>query len=280
MSRRLLPAIIVAVLVAALPRSSAAQACWAGVHSHSSPPNIMRNPHIYNVFWGASYWNAASNQRAALDSAWSDLASYGPFWARLAEYGVGMGSFGYSQVYDPAMVNQGGGLYLNESDIQAELDNEVNVIPHAVDPNDLFVIYLPPNAASAYDADNSAVGHHLSFVDRYGYTIRYAVIEFATVDYQTVVASHEISEAATDPDPLTNPGYYANNGYEIGDLCTVRGNELGNSYWMQGHLIQEVWSENGCGCVQTQWTPPVCTTVPHICCTHPTLPVCDRGGGD
>src|ERR1700751_2508798 len=85
---------IVVALVGARAGTSLANPCSVGLTAHANPPGIIANPVVYSFYWGAPYWNAAAIQRSNLDATWSDLANKPAFWARLAEYGVGPGSFG------------------------------------------------------------------------------------------------------------------------------------------------------------------------------------------
>jgi hypothetical protein len=267
-----------ALAVVAFAGARRADACSTDVHAHSSPANVMHSPHVHNVFWGASYWNAAGNLRSELDATWTDLANNVAFWKRLAEYGVGNGNFADSTIQDPPVV-QGSGIYVSEQDIQGTIAAEVEAgnIAGGFDGNDLYVIYLEPAVYSDYDNTNNFAGHHMSFTDSIGRLIRYAVVEWGSSAQMTMLSSHEIAEAATDPD--SNGYFQDSDGDEIGDLC-----QAGPGFLWDGHQVEEVWSQDACSCIQiTPPDPNPCDKLPpeeKLCCLKPWLPVCNpRGGG-
>jgi hypothetical protein len=278
---RALQIAIAVVIIAAHARTSAAQSCWADVGPHASPPVILPTPRVFSLYWGRDFWNAATVQRGDLDATWSDLANTQAFWGRLMEYGVRGGSFGGSAIFDPSIV-QGSGIYIDDNAIEGEVANDALSLPLAWDGNDLLVVYLPPGVTSSNDDPVISLGHHGSFVTPYGSRLRFAVVDFGATDTMTVVSSHEISEAATDPD--VGSGYWSgSSGAEIGDMCTFVDSNgqitTIDTYRWDGHLIQEVWSQGGCGCIQQPPVPPKCTRTPKICCSKPNLAICN-GGGD
>jgi hypothetical protein len=115
----------------------------------------------------------------------------------------------------------------------------------------LWIVFLPPNVQIAAFNESSCVdfcGYHEALANT-----AYAVVPFPdctpclggmqAIDSLTTVVSHEVCEAITDP---FSDGWYAPNGYEIGDLCAVpnwQTKQLG------GYTVQKEWSNNQSGCV-------------------------------
>ena len=133
---------------------------------------------------------------------------------------------------------------VTESDIQNMIVAEAgaNNVP-ATNGNTLYFVFIQPGALSQFDTVNSFGGHHRSFTNGSD-TYYYAVVPLSlatrptgsvqqSFNSLTVVASHELAEAITDP--VLNQGWDANNsaGQEIGDLC----NGISDNY--HGYLVQE-----------------------------------------
>lgn len=171
---------------------------------------------------------------------------------------------------------------VTDQEVQKEVDKLVQADP--LKPrglNNLWYVFLPPNVDECISpgvCDTTAFGgyHSLSNLG-HGLTV-YAVtgdplIEIGNDDnafnhpqgnpdaeIAVDIAAHETNEAMSDP---TGVGYLDPNGWEIGDKCEFgdqKGNPLGfasngepfnqvinsHKYW-----IQEMWSNNDKGCVQS-----------------------------
>jgi hypothetical protein len=212
------------------------------------------SPLVWNVYWGG-LWNqttgspSGASQRSTIDKEWNWVASASAFWSRLTEYGIDPNHSGFKGSYVRETSLGASAQVLTEPQIQnllsAEFDafgtNSLNVPYATLNPPQIYVVYLPPNVQSQYDVTNGFSGHHLSFQWK-GRNVWYGVIEYqASTDTANVIASHEISEAATDPDG--GSGYRADSGEsEIGDLCSAR-TQIG------GYPVQTMWSQQRCRCV-------------------------------
>lgn len=232
-------------------------------------------PRVSDVYLGEFWYGAGASQRATLDAFWNETANDQTFWARLVEYDVGGGSYGTSLVIPtPVVDNPSGTIDMSAADI----DHVVHAMVDAgqfprTDNNDLFVIYLPPNAVFM-----GGGAYHSVYFDKSGKPFFYAVQNYYTTDWvseQTVETSHEIAEAATDPDG-SNGFRDTKGGGEIGDIC------IGNNYPYNGEQLQDIWSQEVCQCIQA--TRPVivdpCQSLKgtaKLCCEKPSLPVCRVG---
>lgn len=195
------------------------------------------------LLWDSTYfWDRHIDERHYYRDALNVVGNDQAIWNRLNEYGVTSGSFlGQIDLTRFGIGYPGSRVNISEQDIQNALTFRFNNITTAPDQNWINVIMLPNGSSSAYDTPNNFIGHHQSY--QYNEkNIWYAVVEYSTNRTQTLsVITHEVYEAATDPDLLT--GYFdPTNGNEIGDLCNLQ------TMMMDGYPVQQVWSQNACGC--------------------------------
>src|SRR5262249_49526663 len=153
--------------------------------------------------------------------------------------GVGRGSTSPGTI-DRLALNKS--YYLTDSTIRAEIQRFINAGSlQQPDANRLYVVYVEPGVAILNDHEHNSTsirdfaGYHTAFAGRtaggYGADIHYAVIASAggynpifpglsPLGSMTLTASHEIAEAATDPNVNYKAlGWYDDyNGGEIGDI--------------------------------------------------------------
>ena len=198
-------------------------------------PWIITAPKVHLIFWGNWWVDSDQGQQAnQLSQEWATLANDPNFYLPMAEYGVGAGSlegifYTYPNLPDTAISYDG---------IVQELQHEVDSkqLPE-MDNQSIYVLMLPPNTQAAYDDDEKFGGYH----GHVGQTT-YAVIEYGSNNSMSYTVSHEIAEAATNPDTIN--GWWAGNGEtEIADDCE------GKNYSLDGYLITQLWSEQQCQCI-------------------------------
>lgn len=234
------------------PRAAAAPA--ANMTYHGGP--VIANVEIVAVYWG-SFWQ----QQAALISQLEGFFSYivtSSFLDMLAEYStptqtIGEGTFN-SSVTVAASEPGGGGGTVSDAQIQAALTQwtQDGTVP-AANANTLYFIFLPQGVTSTLDGAASCqqyCGYHSSTGNIY-----YALMPYSDcsgcaqgsseLDTLSVIASHELAEAITDPSWPSGSGtgwFDDNTGDEIGDACVGDTTQLGN------YLIQQVWSQQQNAC--------------------------------
>jgi hypothetical protein len=214
------------------------------VFYHGGP--LLQHVQIETVFYGRDwYYNSTLYQSTAyLDGYFNDVTQ-SSYMDLLNEYGVGRGSFrdGVIRLADPPR-----GSVVDDSEIQSMLDGGIRQgYFDAPSPNQLYFVFTTPNVlvtALGGDSQHLFLGYHSAFYDPALGPVYYAVIPHpignATIggmnsfDQQTAVASHELAEAATDPD--VQSGWYDNNGQEIGDLAV---NYFGS---LHGYVVQAEYS--------------------------------------
>jgi hypothetical protein len=225
---------------------------------------VISNVKIFTVFWNAS----VSNQ-SALDSFYGTLAN-SAYVDQLSEYStstqtIGRGKFIGTYVDTGAPSTS----QLSDSDVQKELARlvDANAVP-APDGNTLYMIHFPAGVSISMDGATSCqqfCAYHASVTHGSG-TIYYGVMpdfsgacsscggESTSFNGTTVVASHEVAEAITDPNigvaNATNDehqlGWYDDQNDEIGDVCE------GQSVTFAGYRVTEVWSNKQNACAAPQ----------------------------
>jgi hypothetical protein len=196
---------------------------------------VLKNPVVVTINWPSS----TSIDRL---EAFGDKLGATSYWkAAVAEYGVGPATSGpenHVQVFGEPIAKT---MTTEEADafVRNHVSDPAAKWP-APTPGTIYVVYLPPLTkllfGTASSCDIGIGGYHSTTSTDDGKTIYYAIVPTCprTVgsDGLTSTASHEIGEAATDPDP-GGDGY---NGFD------------------NNHLAWDVWndfnSENGDDCEQ------------------------------
>lgn len=223
---------------------------------HGGP--VIQKVQTQAVFYGAD-WNTNATEKtvqAKVNSFTKDIAASG-YIDQLSIYNVTKSTPGYAGT--AYTITHGGGdngvvlaktpsksSYLTEKTILADLQSAITSGQAAnPDPNRLYVIYVEQGvkikAGDGSTSVNSWLGYHDGFAgkDKSGKAIQihYAIIAYpggpngtassqgfkSDTDDLTVVASHEIAEAVTDPDVGINKlGWYDDNkNGEIGDIIVT-----------------------------------------------------------
>lgn len=232
------------------PQRAPSGVCLHQLRRHDGG-RVLPHPRIRAVLWG-SYWSVGDGKTAGsqLLNELERLSAAPAFYTRLSEYGIAPGSAGDS-LYLP---NAPAGA-LGDARIEAALDGQLG-LPSA---DDLFIVFLPPTTTSTHDTDNPdgrAGGHHGNMTydyfgifppSQFGLDVVYAVVENATVHEMVLVATHELSEAMTNPDASTGPQTWYEDGLahaEVADLCEGMTNKIA------GIDVDAMFSQTACRCVR------------------------------
>jgi len=146
---------------------------------------------------------------------------------------------------------------ISDSQIQSYLAGLFNVGRVAANARTIYGVYLPPGTTSTIGSSASCTsycGYHSVFT--YGsLQIKYAVFPYLTcsgcslsgksvLDMLTIVTSHEIREAVTDPGDSGKNAWYDRRGYEADDKCAWH-----HLYTVGGYWVQPEYSNANKGCV-------------------------------
>jgi hypothetical protein len=206
---------------------------------------------IFNIY----YTVATANQlQAGISGFLGSFSGTNPGMTILGQYGVAS-TFSVSGTYsDP---NNSAPRSISDSGVQSYLASLFSAGKVAADASTLYGVYLPQGTKSTSGSSASCrnyCGYHSSFTYS-GKTIKYAVYPYldcsgcslsgATVlDMITVVTSHEIREALTDP---VNAWWESTSGYEADDKCAWH-----NLYRINGYLVQPEFSNADTAAGQTK----------------------------
>ena len=200
---------------------------------------LLPHVEVQGMYLGSDWYNNSTyyNQTAQFENfnRFLPQSSYMDLLTQLG-YGVGRGSTSPGTI-DKLVLNKN--YYLTDSTIRGEIQRYINAgYLQPPDANRLYVVYVEPGVA-IQDGNLTSIrdfaGYHSAFAGRtatgYAVDIHYAVIAYGgginpvypgltPFGSMTLTASHEIAEAATDP----NVGYRALGWYddykdgEIGDI--------------------------------------------------------------
>lgn len=259
------------------PRAGAAtNTAPAGAHLTNYGGNIIETPTYTNVYWGA-FWTSGAGlaERQHCNSFTQTVATAPEFASVLAEYTGPGGKTIHPGVYSGEKLISGEpGASIDDAQIKTTIQSWVDagLVP-APSLDVVYVLYFPQGTSIKMGADGSCAqfcGYHstIQTTSGAGGLIRYIVVphpdcggcqfEATVQDSVTVVASHEMSEAATDADvglatTLGPPlAWYDQANGEIGDICAGDPNAT-----LQGFRIQTEWSNADGKCESTRnVTPP------------------------
>lgn len=215
---------------------------------------VLSSVSVFSVFWG-SQWNQAP--LAALMQTMNGFFDYivtSALLDQLAEYSVQGSAIrhgsdaGSTVVATPAPPSS----TVSDAAIQQLLSDQITSNSAFVKPtpNTLYVLFLPPDLAVTQGGTSSCQGF-CGYHDSFGANRYYAVLPYlgcagcssgySIADATTIVASHELSEAITDPVP--GQGWYDDQNGEIGDICAWQTKKLG------AFTIQLEWSNKAGKCL-------------------------------
>ncbi|MGH7269578.1 MAG: FG-GAP repeat domain-containing protein, partial [Polyangiaceae bacterium] len=204
---------------------------------------IIANPRVNIVFWGN--WSSADYQ--PIVNQWSALASMPVLYTRLAEYGIGNGSWGNYYLYTAGATGSAGSpVSLTDATITTAIESLIGT-PTS---NDVYIALLPNQyTTSSNDGNSPNRGHHRNLFYGNNIDLRWGVIGSNAF----ILMAHELSEAFTDPDYFTGSHAWddSNSGpgvVEVGDPC-----DPGNlNNYMAGYYVRQVWSQSACRCVKVR----------------------------
>ena len=231
----------------------------AGGLSYRGGP-LIKNVAVHAIYWG-SYWATASSPSTANIDQFLTYIVQSPFITQLTEYNVPAYPIGPGTFAESLILNIAVGASLTDAEIQAKVKSLASAAKGkkpsagkkrkkpAVSINDLYMVFTPPNVQvvmSGTMSCSSFCGYHddVSGVHYYG------VIPYpncvgcnnanSVFDSLTMITSHELAEAITDPVP--GAGWYDDQFGEIGDFCNAEPKTVGS------YTVQKIWSASANRC--------------------------------
>jgi len=217
---------------------------------------ILKHPSFVSVYAG-SYWvsEKGTQDRDSLDQC-SKTATTGSYASLWKEYGIDKGKFSGSTTI-PLLSNR---RTVDESAIQQLVASAISRGGvKKPDGETVYTIFLPPGitlAADDVDSRHGLGGFHGSYLDNgSGKRVYYAALAYAegsngipftnsSVDNISIAASHEWTEAVTDPNVNAGKlGWYDKRFGEVGDIP-----------FKLGLRLSDLWGRVGGCAVQKEWS--------------------------
>lgn len=192
---------------------------------HGSP--VVSNAGYMPIFYNAA---TASALQAGVDNFLNNFSGSNPGMQVVTQYSKSGNAISATLNHVPDLVdNLAAPNRISDSGIRSYLTGLFNggrIVPAT---NVIYGVYLPQGTVSTNGSARSCTsycGYHSSFTYN-NKTILYAVLPYLTcsgcslagktvVDMETIVTSHEIREAITDP---VNAWWESTSGYEADDKC-------------------------------------------------------------
>ncbi len=223
----------------------------ANVTYHGGP--LLKNVQVESVYFGRA-WSADGGMRQQIQQVdgFLQYLTASPYFDLLSQYNVGRGTF---LSHDVVAQDPPGGQTFDDSQVRAVLDGEIASGRLSTPTrNSLYVFLTAPGVTVTSNSQSSAynfAGYHDAFTNRAGAAVYYAVVPYPTgtvsglrlSEFQqtTIVLSHEVAEAVTDPD--TRTGWFDDREGEIGDIAN------GQTGLLHGYTVQALWSQTAGRCV-------------------------------
>jgi hypothetical protein len=216
---------------------------------------VLGSPTFYAVFFSGD----DSSVTGPLGDFTTNIGASAYWTGAVSEYGVGPATGHVIQLTEAAGTN------LQDQDIQTWLVGKFGtdpLFPAAPGPNDVYIMYYPQGVNVDLEGMQSCQtfgGYHNAAQLSDGSGVSYAVVPRCNfgmgslLDTATSSASHELIEAVTDPQPMSQaPGYLlpddadidwvdAVGGGEIGDLC-AQNPQAFTTFPPFNYVVQRVWS--------------------------------------
>jgi len=203
--------------------------------SYGAVPGAM-NDHggavVSNAAFLAIYYNAAtaSALQSGISSFLANFSNSDPGMKVITQYSKGGNAISATLTHSADLVdNQPAPHRISDSGVQSYIAGLFNAGRLTANTNTIYGVYLPQGTTSTqgqYASCRNYCGYHSSFTYS-GKTILYAVFPYndcsgcslsgkSVLDMATIVTSHEIREAITDP---VNAWWESASGYEADDKC-------------------------------------------------------------
>jgi Ca2+-binding RTX toxin-like protein len=209
---------------------------------------VIQNPHVELVFWGANWVN--NTTESWVGGNLNGILA-GPYMSKLTQY-RNAGGAGFVQrtwINTNPVLNQPFSNADVENMLKSTWTNSPNTLDKPGDAHLLYVVIMPPGATWTGGTNQgyhtmdtytdpttqSTTTYHLAWVRD---TYQPGSNTTAEIDAMTASASHEIAEAATDPEGTA---------WQINPRSPVNWNEICDKQYtyarLDGSMVQSYWSQ-------------------------------------
>jgi hypothetical protein len=188
---------------------------------------VVSNAGYQPIFYNSA---TAAALQSGIDSFVNNFSNSDPGMKVITQYGKTGNAISAALIHVPDFVdNLAAPRRLSDTQVQSYLAGLFDAGKVAVSTTTIYGVYLPNGTQSTLGQYRGCVnycGYHSSFTYN-GNTILYAVYPYtncsacsvsgrSVLDIETIVTSHEIREAITDP---VNAWWETSSGYEADDKC-------------------------------------------------------------
>jgi len=224
---------------------------------------ILSSAQFYAVYWNSSVANSTATSLGNANIR-NQIANFvgsfngSPDYTIVQQYTGSNGTIAPTIPFSDYVDSKATQSIIKDSAIHSYLGNLFQTSKLTAQENAIYGIYFPPGMKVQLSGSMSCsgfCGYHSHFTYN-GIQIKYAVFPYlncggcslagkTVADMLTIVSSHEIREAATDPGDNNVNAWYDASGYEADDKCAWH-----NLYQMvSGFWVQPEYSNKDTGCV-------------------------------
>jgi hypothetical protein len=231
---------------------------------HGGP--VMSNAGAFNVFMGNATATAFQTALNGFVQAYTNRPDYNVItqYSKTGNAISGSLTFRGSYVDTTYYTAFTGDNTLSDTEVKSYVANLVTgplaATLNGIQTSTIINLYFPQGLISTMGTSTGCGGSNVGYCGYHswanvnGMHVKYAVYPYnncsgctisgkGVVDVQTIVTSHEIREAVTDPSDNGN-AWYDRAGYEADDKCAWH-----NLYQMSGYWVQPEYSNRDKGCV-------------------------------
>jgi hypothetical protein len=219
---------------------------------HGGP--LLQRVRVATLFWGQG--PDPSGVFGYFNRFFEALFADGRYMANLSQYSAGGYRIGNGELVATDSDSVAPPARVTDAQIQAEISAQLSArkLP-APEADTLYVVFIPPNVL-VVDPDGIESDHNFSGYHTYSHAggFAYAVVLSGSRDEMTIIASHELAEAVTDPqsDSWATVGWIDDRYGEIGDIPQdlYAAGRIGKEQYRDvlvgpdgtRYLVQKVWS--------------------------------------
>lgn len=213
---------------------------------------LLASVQTFLFFWGDAWGQEPQASLMHRVSDFFDFVLSSQLMDQLAEYGVQDYTIGLGTRTGAIAVTTPPPSTVADADAQKFIHDQIASNPAVAQPgpSSLYFVFLPPGVTSDLQGASSCV-NYCGYHSDDGSGLYYAVVPYPdcagclggidAFDALTSTASHELSEAITDP--VAGQGWYDDRNGEIGDICAWQTKKLG------AYTVQLEWSNKEGRCV-------------------------------
>jgi hypothetical protein len=221
---------------------------WMGQLSKNGGP-ILSAPVIVTITWDGD------TGRTTFESFGDQIGGSSYWSAAVGEYGVGAATSGTT---NHVHVSTTPPTQWGDTDVRKWIDANLGTLLPTPTAQTIYVVYVSNSTTFTFgnqNACNSIGGYHDSFPSTSNGVIAYAVLPSCASDSKTTqYASHEIGEAATDPQPSNSVGLFGwddpylafhewqRGNDENGDACEFFADSFYTEQTPFAFQVQRLWS--------------------------------------